>query len=141
MSGDFGDVPGALWILPSAPDKQTGLLEVGLLLIDVLLDGLGFKSDSERRAEIENHASAIRRRYLNEASTGDQIESADELDEAAASLVSDRVTDPVVDDGGDLTRHDSSPSLDARSGAGHTASVGAGPACCGESAGSGHPNP
>lgn len=112
MSGDLGDGPGFLWHLPSALDQQTGLLEVGLLLIEVLLDGLGFKRDSERRAEIENQAAAIRRRYLNEASAGEQIESSDEPDEAAPSLVSDRVADPVVDDSGDLTRHDSSPSLD-----------------------------
>lgn len=117
------------------------MLEVGLLLIEVLLDGLGFKSDSERRAEIENQVSAIRRRYLNEAGAGEQIEPADELNEAAPGPVSDRVADSVIDDGGDLTRHDSSPSLDARSGAGHTASVGDGPAAGGDSARPGHPAP
>lgn len=144
MSGDLPSAsPGALWNLPDGPDETTeALLQVGLLLIEVLLDGFGFKRDSKRRAEIENHAASIRRRYLKESGAGDQLESADELDEAAPGLVSDRVTDSVIDDGGDLTRHDSSPSLDARSGAGHTASVGEnGPACCGDPARPGHPNP
>lgn len=110
MSSDPSGGLGALWQLPDDLDIHQpsagplALLEVGILLIEVLLDGLGFKSDSERRAEIENQVSAIRRRYLNEAGTGDQLESADELDEAAPGLVGDLLSNAHHESPGQMKR-------------------------------------